>query len=202
MKSWERIFTRGKYLLTVHKPKQALELFRSALEACPSTRRIDLTEIYFYMGISLNKLGYQACALKSWRAASRLGRDKHCEDMIRRMSNSNPSLRLEARGRVLNTEDDQKTFLMIQKCKYLSTRRQEHFGSPAEKDMILDLINLAWENLTKRVDLSRLGSEEKKALFAAEVIIFPYLHPPAKWFSPSQTAKILPFKASHSRYSV
>ncbi|MDR1893466.1 MAG: hypothetical protein LBQ61_02080 [Spirochaetales bacterium] len=73
-------------------------------------------------------------------------------------------------------------FCRIQEEKYLRFRRNGCFGSPAEKDMIRDLIAEAWEDLRDSHCLSELSGQEKSRLFSQEVIIFPCLHTPKSWF--------------------
>ena len=192
MKDWERFFTRGKHLLTRHQPQKALECFNTAMKDCPVSCREDLRRILFFMGITFTKLGYQACALESFRAASRLGPNRHCEHVIKRMSNEYGMPKAE--------NDDKRAFRMVQQCKYLSSRRQGRFGSPAEKDMILDLIDTAWIEFSQTNDLCGLSCQEKKELFAAEVIIFPYMETPSQWLKNPGEAKILKFDEKNSNF--
>jgi len=173
MKECYRLLARGKRMLSRHNPEEALKLFRQALELCPSEDAEGVTRILFYTGISLQKLGYSGCAVRSWSAAVRLRKGGACRRMVERLTN--------AYGMPRREDEDFQAFSSIQQTRYLGSRRLGKFGSDAEKDVVLDMIRSAWEELRRQNDLSGLSVEEKIRLFNRELIIFPYLECPDQW---------------------
>ena len=170
-------------MLAHHNPEEALRYFNQALDACPVDKREGFTRILFYTGISLQKLGYGGCAVKSWKSAAQIRKNGLCNKMIERMTNSYGMTILSDSGGMENIEDsdDFRAFSTIQQTRYLVSRMQGRFGSQAEKDMVLDIIRTAWEELSDSQDLKALSIRERIRLFHEELIIFPYLECPEEW---------------------
>lgn len=173
MQIWKVPFHKGKYFLTHHMHRKALNYFTEALELCPLTEQKYHSKLLFYMGICLKKLGFDNSALKSWILALKFEKIGYSYKMVRRFSNQygmvkQPSVPL----------DDWQAFYSIQLSKYLRNKPSKKPGTNAEIDMVRDLIRDTWKELNNSEDfrktLAKTQSAEKKiALFRRITIVFP-----------------------------
>ncbi len=176
MKEWNRLFARGKRELAKHRTKEALTEFHRALELCPADQRSDITQILFYLGASLHKLGYSGFAVRSWSMAAGLEKSGNCSRMVERMTNSY--------GMVRGREDEDenfRAFRSIQLSRYLASRGTRKFGSLPERDMVNDVIRAAWDTLSESVNIQELTIPMRLGLFRHHVVVFPYLECPENW---------------------
>ena len=70
--------------------------------------------------------------------------------------------------------DDYQAFKTIQLTRYLSMREINCFSSAAEKDMVMSLINNAWQLLRNSNILKPMTPPEKIVIYKRAHIHFPY----------------------------
>ncbi|MBI9103094.1 MAG: hypothetical protein JEY99_11825 [Spirochaetales bacterium] len=179
MKEWIRLMEHGKKELSKHQPMKALTEFQEALELCPVENKSELSKILFYLGISFHKLGFGGVALRTWSSGVRLHKFGPCSRMVDRMTNEY--------GMIKSEDDDEnadyRAFHAIHLSRYLLTRGSKKFGSPAESDMVNDVIRGAWDVLTQAISLNDVSVSVKLTIFKKEVVVFPYLECPECWTS-------------------
>ena len=167
-RQWKLVFSAGKRHLANHENEKALEYLQIALGECPVELESELASIFYYLGVTLQKLGMTNCALKSFRSAQRLDKSGHAAQCIRRYSNG------YGMAKQISTElDDWKAFYSVHLYRYLVTKKTKKMGTDAEHDMISDLIYEAWRELSKSVSMGGLSDEEKMSLFREVRIVYP-----------------------------
>ncbi|WP_319562365.1 SEC-C metal-binding domain-containing protein [Marispirochaeta sp.] len=166
-------FEMGKWHLSHHRPRIALEYFRKALRSCPVDDRRELIKTLFYTGIVLKKVGLPSSALKTWLTARSLDKRSYAGKMVERYINDYGMLR-----QMTSELDDWNAFYSVQLKKYLESKRSRKIGSQGEKDMIWDLIFEYWQGIVRSDVLRGKSNSEKLALFTDVEIIFPYFSPP------------------------
>ncbi|MBN1647862.1 MAG: hypothetical protein JW874_07510 [Spirochaetales bacterium] len=170
---WRKIFDQGRNSLVQKDIKAALHLFSMALKSCPSTRPKDLERIIFYTGITLQKLGMNAYALKTWKSALSFDKNGFSARMFRRFSNDYGMPRQPN-----SEEDDKNAFIAVQRQKYLSGKNSGRFCTEAEEDMVNELILEKWQSITGSVSLSDMTPDAKLQFFYGVNVCFPFIQVP------------------------
>ncbi|HUZ17793.1 MAG TPA: SEC-C domain-containing protein, partial [Spirochaetia bacterium] len=172
----QRMVARGKRELARHNPDTALRFFESALNECPIENRGDLSLILFYLGITLAKLGRKNGAVRSFSSSAKLmKRSSYSRAMLRRYANDYGMAK-----QLSEEQDDWNAFFSIQLRRYLTSKRTQRILSPAERDMIHDLIAEHWRHLRVSGLLVGKRSCEKLDVFRKVHIVFPlYVVPDA-----------------------
>ncbi len=68
---------------------------------------------------------------------------------------------------------DKRTFYSVQIERYLKRKTQHRFCSPAEKDVIIQIIDDAWDHCCK--EIHNISDYSEKVLYCYScVVIFPY----------------------------
>ena len=165
---WTLNLDRGLGSLARHKPVDAVRFLQKALAECPASRARELYRICFFLGIALQKLGYSQSAIKSWISCQRLNKRGYTRKMLSRLTNG------YGMERQINEErDDWKAFSSIQVARYLLAKNKRTFSTPAEQDMIFDLIRDHWKTLLESGALRNLSNCDKVELFRQTWIVFP-----------------------------
>ncbi len=175
MESWKADFFKGKKCIRNHSLKDALSYLHKSVKDCPVENHIDLADIFFNLGVAFKKLGYIIPAVKSWDAAVCADRNSEASKILGRIF---PGNRLD---------DDKSYFFLIQLSIYLGKKVSGKIESEAEKDMILDLITIYWEQVLDSGILYGQSKAEKMIIFRDIEIDFPYN---------DTSGHIIPFKTS------
>jgi hypothetical protein len=168
MSVWKLQMHRGLELLSRHNPVKAAAYLEQALDACPAARSGDLHRICFYLGIALRRAGHSQTAIRSWISCSHLQKRGHSRRLLERLVNGYGMARQESEH-----SDDRQAFLAIQLARYLATRNKRAFSTPAERDMVTDLIRDYWRGLERSEALAGKSPCQKRELFRAMRIVFP-----------------------------
>ena len=162
MENWKYDFFKGKKCLKNHSFKDALGYLHKSAIDCPVENQIDLADIFFNLGVAFKKLGCIIPAIKSWDAAECSDRKGEASKVLARIF---PGNRLD---------NDKSYFFLIQLSIYLGKKKSEKIESDAEKDMILDLISIYWEQVLDSGILYGQSKAEKMIIFRDIEIDFPY----------------------------
>jgi len=162
MESWKNDFFKGKKCIKNHSLKDALGYLHKSLKDCPIENHIDLADIFFNLGVAFKKLGCIIPAIKSWDAAVCADRKGEAAKVLDRIF---PGNRLD---------NDKSYFFLIQLSIYLGKKNSGKIESDAEKDMILDLISIYWEQVLDSGILYSQSKAEKMIIFRDIEIGFPY----------------------------
>jgi hypothetical protein len=170
MCSYTSDFRLAKQYLARHLPDKALTRFAKAAQDCPACRARELANAFFYMGVTLKKLGYCNSAIRFWISSYRLHKNKFAGRMIKRFANGYGFTREE------NHElDDKKAFFSIQLSRYLAKKHNGKFSTQAETDMIIDLLEDTWKRIRDHGALNGKSIEEKRRYFKEVKVVFPFL---------------------------
>ena len=71
-------------------------------------------------------------------------------------------------------DDDRTTFTAVQVERYLKRKALHRFCSDAEKDVILQIIEDCWEEISHNTQLSQMDTDHKIDAFYSVTVIFPY----------------------------
>ncbi len=162
------IISRGRRLLSRHDAYGAMRLFELALENCPASNPEDLYWICFYLGIALKRLGHPETAIKSWVSCQKLKKRGYSKRMLLRMTNE-----YGMQKQCGEEQDDWKAFASIQISRYLLSKSKRIFSTPAEQDMILDLLYDHWKSILRSGILTDKTCSEKHEYFTRARIVFP-----------------------------
>jgi len=184
MESWKAEFFKGRKCIISKDLKGALNHLHNSLKNCPVEKEVDLADIFFNLGIAFRKLGFIIPAVRSWDAsmcADKYGPGASILDTIF------PGKRIL---------DDKSNFYIIQFTTYLSGKKSGKIDSEAEKDMIIDLIGIYWDQIVDSGVLHCQCQSEKMIIFRDIEIDFPYIDvkfdfPETENDNPGQ---IIPFK--------
>ncbi len=162
MESWKDDFFKGKKCIKNHLLKDSLGYLHQSVKDCPVENQVDLADIFFNLGVVFKRLGFIIPAIRSWDAAV-------CAD---NRGEAVKVLRTIFPGNRLN--DDKSYFFLIQLSTYLGQKNSGKIESDAEKDMILDLIKIYWEQVLDSGILYGQSKAEKMIIFKDIEIDFPY----------------------------
>lgn len=179
MRSWLNDLQRGIDNLSRHKPGKALNYLQRALKDCPPANTQELSRIFFYLGITLKKLGLKDSALKSWNAGRKIKKRGYSDKMLQRFTNGYGMAKQET-----DEKNDWHAFFSIHLERYLLSKKSRRLGSEPEKDMIRELIHDHWVELRKTEILAGKSDEEKLKIFKKVKIVFPFFVIPESFLSP------------------
>jgi len=164
MESWKADFFKGRKCIIGKDLRGAINYLHKSIKNCPVEKEVDLADIFFNLGIAFKKLGFIIPAVKSWDAS--MCADKHGSGstILDRMF---PDNRLS---------DDKSNFYLIQLSTYLNGKKSGKIESEAEKDMIIDLIDIYWEQIIDSGILFGQCQSEKQIIFRDIEIDFPYMN--------------------------
>jgi hypothetical protein len=168
MSAWKIQMDRGLGMLSRHNPLEAVRCLERALNACPPDRGADLHRICFYLGIALRRVGQSQTAIRSWLSCTQLKKRGHSRRMLERMVNGYGMARQPSEG-----GDDWQAFRAVQVSRYLATRNKRAFSTPAERDMVGDLIHDYWKTVESSGALAGKEPCQKRDYFRALRIVFP-----------------------------
>lgn len=168
METWQREADLGLLELKRHRPRAALGHLDHALRVCPESRGAELARIFFYLGVTLRKLGFANPALRSWIASQKLEKRGLGGKMLGRYANEYGMARQDS-----GEEDDRQAFYSLQEGRYLRSRRGQQFQSETERRLVEALIHSHWEELRSNHDLRRMAPGTKRELFRCVVIELP-----------------------------
>jgi hypothetical protein len=167
-------------LLSSHDSPEAARELQQALADCPADHAADLRRICWFLGIALLRLGHPQAALRSLISCQRLRKRGPARRMIQRLANDYGMAR-QPRSMM----DDRQAFLSVQLLRYLATRRKRAFSTPAERDMVSDLILDYWKSLERSGELASRSCREKMEIFQGMHIVFPTVVLPQAGTAPS-----------------
>jgi hypothetical protein len=170
MDSWRTELQKGKTLLSHHDAAGSLKRLARALRMCPACECRCSSNILFYMGIALKRLGYYSSALNLWISAQRIKKQKRIRKMIGRVANGYGMLKQPT-----EEKDDRNAFFAVQIRRYLDKKTNKRFTTCAEKDVVFELINDYWKSIRKYAILRGKSTGEKRDIYHKIQIPFPYL---------------------------
>src|SRR4030042_3811674 len=71
--------------------------------------------------------------------------------------------------------DDRNAFFAVQIRRYREKKRNKRFATPAEQDVVFELINDYWKSIKKNAIIKAKSVGEKRSIFHKIQIPFPYL---------------------------
>lgn len=138
-----------------------------------TSRRRDLSRLFYYLGVCLRKVGMRNRAVGSFVESVRLEKRGRVRRKLLRVTNAYGMARQSS-----CEMDDQQAFYGVQLARYVRSKQSHRLGTRAEIDMIAELIDEYWDRLRSAVDLRRLTCEQKLRLFRETVIVFPFISVP------------------------
>jgi hypothetical protein len=168
MDAWRIEVDLGLLELARHRPRVALGHLEHALRGCPERRSADLARIFFYLGITLTKLGLAGPAIRSWMSSQRLAKRGLGRRMLNRYANEYGMVRRSCPG-----QDDWHAFYSVHVGRYLRSRPGHAFQSPVERALVGELIEARWDRLRHKHDLRNMSTAEKCAVFRGVSIDLP-----------------------------
>lgn len=187
MESWKAELYKGRECIVSKDLRGAINHLHSSIKNCPVEKEVDLADIFFNLGIAFRKLGYMIPAVRSWDAS-------HCADKTGSGASILDSIFPETR--ILG---DKKNFYLLQFSVYINGKKSGKIESEAEKDMIIDLIDIYWEQIIDSGILYGQCQSEKMIIFRDIEIDFPFMD--VKFVSidseNSKTGQIIPFNTKN-----
>ena len=179
----------------MHQPLRALRYFERALLSAltttqrPTTRpkpssrrrlsgpnespRALLATLYYYIAVSLRKAGMRNRALGSWVESVRMSKRGIARRKLARVTND-----YGMATQASSERDDQQAFYGVQLARYIRSKRSHRLGTRAEIDMIVELVDEYWNQISSSGILNGLDHEQRLALFRDTMIVFPFLSVP------------------------
>jgi hypothetical protein len=146
----------------------AVKELQQALDGCPASKARELYRICLYLGVALQRLGYSQSAIKSWISCQRLNKRGPTRKMLARFTNCYGMERQQS-----TEADDWQAFSSVQIARYLLAKNKRTFSTPAEQDMITDLIRDSWAELCRSDGLAGKSGCDKLNAFRGVRIVFP-----------------------------
>ncbi len=184
MDSWKADFFKGKKCIIRNDLKGALEYLHRSIKMCPVENNIELADVFFHLGVAFKKLGCIVPAVRSWDASMCADKGSQAAALLRHIF---PGERLTT---------DRSYFYLIQLSAYLARKKSVEIDSEAEKDMIIDLISMYWEEIVDSGILKGQCQSEKILIFKDIVIDFPYIEANLDFpiIDYNNTSQIIPFR--------
>lgn len=155
-----QLLRKGLRELARHRPDQAVETLRHAVELIPPACAEELSRALYWLSVALLRLDKRELALKSLASAQKLRRRGHARSIYLRSAN------LYGMPRQPTPElDDFYAFMNIQMAAYLVRKPRHRFASHAERDTVMGIILSAWKSLKATGKLEPLECGEKLQLF-------------------------------------
>ncbi|MEE8440593.1 MAG: SEC-C domain-containing protein [Spirochaetia bacterium] len=179
----------GHHALNLHQPLRALRCFERALLSVPATRlrpaagrktaereesqRALLANLFYYIAVSLWKVGMRNMAMGSWVESVRLSKRGNARRKLARVTNEYGMAR-----QVNEDRDDQQAFYGVQLSRYIRSKKSHKLGTRAEIDMVVELVEEYWNQIGSSGILDDMGHKQRFSLFRDTVIVFPFLSVP------------------------
>ena len=184
MESWKSEFFKGRKCIISKDLRGALDHLHRSLKNCPIDNEVEIADIFFNLGIAFRKLGFLLPALRSWDASVCANKKGSAALLLERIF---PGNRLS---------EDKSNFYLIQTLKYLNVKKSGKIESEAEQDMIIDLIDIYWEQVVDSGILYGHCQSEKMIIFKDIEIDFPFidLNFESAGLENDNSCQIIPFK--------
>ncbi len=132
-----------------------------------------LATLHNYIAVSLRKAGMRNRAVGSWVESVRLSKRGNVRRKLLRVTNE------YGMARQVNEErDNQQAFYGVQLSRYIRSKRSHKLGTRAEIDMIIELMDQYWNQISSSGILSDMSHAQRLAHFRDTVIVFPFLSVP------------------------
>lgn len=168
METWNRLLEHGIRSLARHDAAGALKALEGSLADCPPSQTSELHRILYYTGIALQRVGCGDSAVRSWLSGVRIQKRGTSKRMVDRFTNGYGMVKQDSVD-----QDDWKAFLALQLSRYLRTKNRHAFCSPAEEDVVREIVADAWRSIRKTGILSGRNAAEKYETFSKVRIVFP-----------------------------
>ena len=150
----------GLKQLAGHRPDQALETLRMAVESIPPACPEELSRALYWLSVALLRLDRRDLAVKSLASAQKLHRRGFARSAYLRRINGygmvrQPTVEL----------DDFYAFMNIQLAAYLSRKSRKRFDSFQEREAVFKLLLDAWKSISEGTLLNGRESCEKLVIF-------------------------------------
>jgi hypothetical protein len=184
MESWKSEFFEGRKCIIAKDLKGALDHLHRSLKRCPVEKEVELADIFFNLGIAFRKLGLLVPALRSWDASVCADKKGSASILLERIFSGN------------RLSEDKSNFYLIQLSTYLNGKKSGKIESEAEQDMIIDLIDIYWEQILDSGILYGHCQSEKMIIFNDIEIDFPYTDVKfdSSGLENEDSGQIIPFK--------
>lgn len=182
MQPWLRDMSRGKRALRHHRPLLAVREFQRAINGFPEERdhvphaggrRRELAILHYYLALSLRKAGARNRALSEFVQAASLTKRGFARRKLHTQTNGYGMARQSSPHL-----DDRHAFYGVQLSRYLRSKRSHRLGTRAEVDMVMELVEEHWKQLSETGGLEALAHDQRLARFREVVIVFPFLSVP------------------------
>jgi hypothetical protein len=171
MECWTGDFHRGIHALARHDPAAAAMHLSRALKDCPVSSRRNLSQLLFYLGVALQRLGLSNSAIRAWIAAQRAHKLRRNRELLERYANHYGMAKQRCEDL-----DDWQAFYSIQLMRYLRGFNKRSLTSTAERSMLREIIRQHWASLIQSGALGGRSPEEKSEIFRAARIDFPLFY--------------------------
>ncbi len=163
MESWRDEFSKGRKCIIRKDLRGALNHLHRSIKDCPVEHEIALADIFFNLGIAFRKMGFIKPAVRSWDASMCADKNGSGVAILNQLF---PGNRLS---------EDRYNFYLIQLSTYLQVKKSGKIESEAEQDMIIDLLDIYWEQIIDSGILYKQSQSEKNIIFKDIKIDFPYM---------------------------
>ncbi len=167
-----RLLEEGKKELNANNAHKAMMMLSRALESCDCGRNNSLGEILFYLGVSFMKLGQPVYAKRCWLNAFSVRGSNDSKEA------GSPEWQL---------------FYTVQVSRYLNRKRSFAFDTLAEGDMVRDLIQTAWKEISELPTLKSLSYDDRIAYYFSLRIVFPAAADEFGQAQSARTGRIVPY---------
>jgi hypothetical protein len=171
MECWRGDYHRGIHALARHDPAAAAMHLSRALKDCPVSSRRSLSQLLFYLGVALQRLGLSNSAIRAWIAAQRAHKLRRNRELLERYANHYGMAKQSC-----DDLDDWQAFYSIQLMRYLRGFNKRTLTSSTERSMLREIIHQHWAGLLKSGVLAGRRPEEKSEIFRAARIDYPLFY--------------------------
>ncbi len=149
--SWNLNLNRAKIFLARHEPREALNCLEKALSSCSTEESEGLSRILYLCGVAFMKLGHLKESRECWYSAAAVDPEGPASMMLRKRGS--------------DKEQSWHTFKAIQLARYFSAKNSASFFSNEERNQVLEIISLFWEELLNSGILDAIDPSERDCLF-------------------------------------
>ncbi|PKL06912.1 MAG: hypothetical protein CVV53_01920 [Spirochaetae bacterium HGW-Spirochaetae-9] len=158
----------GLKQLASHRPDQALETLRLAVNSIPPACPEELSKALYWLSVALLRLDRRDLAIKSLASAQKLRRRGYARSAYLRRINDYGMIRQPTAAL-----DDFYAFMNLQLASYLSRKSRKRFDSFQERDAVFKILLDAWKSISEGPLLDDRESCEKLILFRKIKPSFP-----------------------------
>ncbi|MCF6334740.1 MAG: hypothetical protein L3J12_03255, partial [Spirochaetales bacterium] len=167
--------------LTRKDLRSALKYLHNSIKKCPVEKETELSDMFYHLGVVFGKLGSIIPAIKSLDASVCASKTGPAVSVLNRMF---PGDRLA---------NDKSSFFILQLAYYLKNKKSGKIKSPAEGDMIIDLISMYLEEIVDSAILKGKCQSEKILIFNSISIDFPFSKAVTGVYDSTEMGQIIPF---------